>query len=139
MENVELKILIALHRVSDALDAKTAKLAKEHDLSLGQFAVLEALLHKGELTVGEVKEKILSSSGTIPVIISNLEKKKLLRRRPDHRDARRTLLSLTEKGRRLIMEIFPKNEQIIMESMAMLDGNEKEALLGTLKKLGERE
>ncbi|WP_235899151.1 MarR family transcriptional regulator [Suipraeoptans intestinalis] len=41
-------------------------------MTLSQFAVLEALYSKGDLTVGEVREKILSSVGTIPVIVNNL-------------------------------------------------------------------
>ena len=76
MENeIDLKILIALHRVINAVDSKTIKLVKSYGLSLGQFAVLEVLYHKGEMTVGQVQKKILSTTGTMPVIIKNLEKK----------------------------------------------------------------
>ena len=36
--------------------------------------VLEALYSKGDMSVGEVRERILSSVGTIPLIVNNLVK-----------------------------------------------------------------
>lgn len=61
----------------------------EYNLTLGQFAVLEALYHKGDLTVGQVQRAILSSSGTVPVIVGNLEKRGYLARQTDEADRRR--------------------------------------------------
>ena len=99
MENeIDLKILIALHRVVNAVDSKTAKLVKAYGLSLGQFAVLEALYHKGEMTVGQVQEKILSSTGTIPVIIKNLEKRQFISHKEDENDKRNSDLALLRKN-----------------------------------------
>ena len=73
MENeIDLKILIALHRVVNAVDSKTAKLVKAYGLSLGQFAVLEALYHKGEMTVGQVQKKILFPIKKMKMIKENV-------------------------------------------------------------------
>ena len=74
MSKPELKILIGMHRTANAIDRKTAQIAGAYGLTLGQFSVLEALYHKGDLTVGQVQEAILSTSGTIPVIVGKLEK-----------------------------------------------------------------
>lgn len=58
MDNpAELKILIGMHRAVNKIDGKTIKIVKQYGLSLGQFAVLEALYHKGDMTVGQVQEK----------------------------------------------------------------------------------
>ena len=40
---VELKILIGMHRAVNKIDGRTIKIVKQYGLSLGQFAVLEAL------------------------------------------------------------------------------------------------
>ena len=60
-----MKILIGLHRNVNTLDKKTAKIASEYHLTFSQFMVLEALYSKGDMSVGEVRERILSSVGTI--------------------------------------------------------------------------
>ncbi len=77
-----------------------------HGLTLPQFAVLEALLSKRSLTVGEIKEAVLSSNGTIPVVIGNLQKMGLVERAQDPADHRRSIVSLTKEGRALIERMF---------------------------------
>ena len=65
-----MKILIGLHRNVNTLDKKTSQIAGEYNLTFSQFMVLEALYSKGDMSVGEVRERILSSVGTIPLIIN---------------------------------------------------------------------
>lgn len=140
MENeIDLKILIALHRVVNAVDSKTAKLVKAYGLSLGQFAVLEALYHKGEMTVGQVQKKILSSTGTIPVIIKNLEKRQLISHKKDENDKRKCILSITNKGRDLISEVFPKNKEYIIDYFKTMKESEKKEFLRLMKKLNYKD
>lgn len=112
------RMLLSIHRKSDSLFAK-------YGLTRGQFAVLEALYHKGPLTVGEVQERILTTSGNIPVIVKNLEKCELLSRQQDEQDRRKFILTLTSKGRALIDEVFPQNEEIIKKSFAVWSDEEK--------------
>lgn len=140
MENeIDLKILIALHRVVNAVDSKTAKLVKAYGLSLGQFAVLEALYHKGEMTVGQVQKKILSSTGTMPVIIKNLEKRQFISHKEDEHDKRKRLLYITDKGRDIISKVFPKNKEIIIEYFKNMEIDEKKEFLRLMKSLNYKD
>lgn len=138
MSKPELRVLIGLHRAVNETDRQTSRAMAPFGLTLGQFAVLEALYHKGDLTVGQVQEAILSSSGTIPLIVNNLEKRGLLVRRSDEADRRRCFLSLTEAGRGLIAEAYPVNEALIIEQMDCWTDSEKEALASLLKRFGEK-
>ena len=134
--DIELKILIGLHRVSNEIDKRSMQVFKRHGLSIGQFAVLEVLYHKGDMTVGQVQEKILSTSGTIPVIVKNLERQGFLERFSDPDDKRKCILHITDQGSRLIQEVFPENRTVIIESMIHWSDTEKEELLRLLKKFG---
>lgn len=136
MGRIEMKILIGLHRNVNTLDKKTAKIASEYHLTFSQFMVLEALYSKGDMSVGEVRERILSSVGTISLIVNNLVKMKYIERIPDKKDRRVCILHLTKKGYEVISKIAPKNEAKITESMDVLDQDEKETLLYLLKKIG---
>lgn len=130
--------MIGLHRAVNEIDRKTSRLLQPYQLTLGQFAVLEALYHKGDMSVGEVQEKILSSSGTIPLIIKNLEKRGLLARLKDESDGRRCILQLTELGKELIAEVYPKNEAMILDEFKIYSQGEKTELAALLKKYGEK-
>ncbi|MGI6117274.1 MAG: MarR family winged helix-turn-helix transcriptional regulator [Bilifractor sp.] len=134
-------ILIKMHRIMNQIDRQSAHIAAAHGLTLSQFGVLEALYHIGDMTVGEVKEKILSSDGTIPVVIKNLEKNGLLSRKQDPDDRRKSILSLTEPGRTRIAEVYPENERMIHNQMKVWSEEEKKELASILRRFpsGEKE
>ena len=127
-------LLIRMHRIINQIDRETAHIAAQYDLTLSQFGVLEALYHIGDLTVGEVKEKILSSNGTIPVVVNNLEKRGLLVRKKDPKDKRKSILTLTEQGRKVISEAYPPNEKMIHDQMSVWTKEEKKQLTELLGK-----
>jgi len=102
---------------------------------LSQFAVLEVLYHNGELSVGDVQNKILSSSGTIAVIIKNLEKNKLIVRFQNNEDKRKYILKLTKVGTSLINKVYPKHEEMLISSISVLNCEEQETVLYGLKKI----
>lgn len=134
--DLELKNFIALHRVVSKMDRSQVKIFDEYSLTTGQFAVLEVLFHKGDLSVGEVQEKILSSSGTMPLIVKNLITRDLVTKLCDPNDKRRSILHITDAGRSLMEELFPKVKKNII---SMFDGLKKEEmndLLLILKRLG---
>ncbi|MCQ4936151.1 MULTISPECIES: MarR family winged helix-turn-helix transcriptional regulator [Anaerotignum] len=137
MAKAELKILIGLHRAVNYIDRQSAKIFTEYKLSMGQFAVLEALYHKGDATVGEIQERILSSSGTMPLIINNLEKRGYLIRKTDSKDKRRCILHITPQGEEIIGEVYPRNEAKIIELMSYWTEEEKEQMVTLLKKFGD--
>jgi MarR family 2-MHQ and catechol resistance regulon transcriptional repressor len=127
----ESNLIISLHRIVTDLDRKTKVLCQKQGLTFGQFMVLETLYHKGPLSVGEVKESILSTDGTIPVIVANMEKAGLLARKQDEKDRRKSILSLTKKGRDIIREVYPDNAEMIHTAFSVWNDREK----GDLKRL----
>lgn len=137
MDKLELKILIGLHRAVNYIDAHSTRIFSKYGLTMGQFAVLEVLYHKGDLSVGEVQEKILSSSGTIPLIVNNLEKRGFVVRCKDAKDKRRCVLHISESGRELIEQVYPKNEAMIISLMDNLSISEKQQFVSLLKQIGD--
>lgn len=137
MEKDKLKILIGLHKNVKELDRRTLDIARSYGLSLSQFMVLEALYSKGNLSIGEVREAILSSIGTISLVVKNLEKMGYVKRKTDENDKRVSILSLTKEGRDVIGKVIPENETMIYDYMKDLSEEETKTLLGLLKKLGE--
>ena len=134
MSKIELKIYIGMSRALNKINRATNTIYTKYGLTSGQFAVLEALYHKGELSVGEVQEKILTTSGTIPVIVRNLEKEGLLERARDEKDKRRFILRITKKGRDLMDLVYPENEEIIVSMINRWNKEEQEQILKYMKK-----
>ena len=123
-----------MSRVINTLRRENNKLILKHNLTLGQFAVMEALYSKGRLSTGEVMEKILTTSGNIPVIVKNLEKDGFITREQDASDKRRFILDLTDKGRDLMDEIVPENLKFMDELISLWDDEDKEELIILMNK-----
>lgn len=130
----DLKLFISLSRTMLYLDRETDKIYKEHGITKTQFAVLEVLYHKGDLSQCDIRQLILTTAGNLPVVINNLLKEDLISSRPHEEDGRRQVLSLTLKGKKLIEGVFPKNQKCIEDSFSVWTEKEKEMLHAAMKK-----
>jgi MarR family 2-MHQ and catechol resistance regulon transcriptional repressor len=105
-------------------------------LGLSDFAVLEALLHKGPQPVNAIGRKVLLTSGSITSAIDRLESRKLVRRTVDSADSRARIVHLTATGRRLSANAFRKHTCDMEETLAVLRPSERLELVRLLKKAG---
>lgn len=117
-----------------------ARVGLEHaDLTLSQFAVLEALYHVGPLNLGDLARRILTSSGNLTLVVDNLEKRGLAKRRQQGHDRRFVVATITPAGRKLMAKIFPQHSRRIVEVMSRLTRAEQEQLGRLCRKLGTGE
>ncbi len=135
MDNINLKLVIAMSRTYDSLFSEMEKNFKEFGLNISEFGVLEMLYHKGDQPVQKVAEKVLVTSGTITYVINKLEKKDLVVRRRCSKDKRVYYVSLTEKGRNFIAHIFPKHKIFLENLFKDLSDDSKKQLVENLIKL----
>ena len=136
MADLDMKVFIGMNRVLKAITRATDKVHKQYGLTSGQFAVLEVLLSKGPMSVGQVQNRILTTSGNMPVIVKNLEKRQLITTHPDKHDARKRNLQLTDAGRTLIAEVFPQNERVIKEHLAVFSSEEQALMVRCFMRFG---
>lgn len=104
-------------------------------LTVSQFGILEALYHLGPMSQKELAQKILKSAGNITTIIKNLERDNYVSREPKAEDRRYYNVSLTEKGQKVISELFPRHAEVITSRMSSLSENELQTLGELLLKL----
>ena len=105
-------------------------------LTVGQFGVMEALLHLGPMTQCVLGEKLLRSGGNMTLVIDNLEKHGLVRRERQTVDRRTIVIHLTPKGLRLTKRVVPGHAKMILKEMSQLEPNEQEDLRRLCRKLG---
>lgn len=135
-EDLSLKLIRVLGKMSKVLADKLLLNIKEYGVSPTEFAVLEVLYSKGDLPVQKIGEKILITSGTMTYVIDKLEKKKLLKRTASLEDRRVIYSSLTVEGKRLLDDIFPKHKHYINDLLSDLSDEEKVTFIELAKKLG---
>jgi MarR family 2-MHQ and catechol resistance regulon transcriptional repressor len=130
-------VFLVLWKASRAAQAYAEKSILELELCGSDFAVLEALLHKGPLPVNEIGKKVLLTSGSITVAVDRLEKKGLVERRAHGTDRRARVVHLTKEGGKLIKRVYV-DHAADMEKLASasLTRAERKTLISLLKKIG---
>src|SRR5881275_920108 len=99
-------VFLVLWKAARAVQAYAEKSIADLEMCGSDFAVLEALLHKGPLPVNEIGKKILLTSGSITVAVDRLEKRGLVERRAHGTDRRAKIVHLTKEGRKLIARAY---------------------------------
>jgi len=130
------RLWIVLSRCHRAVSQIAERSIAEARLGLSDFAALEALLHKGPLTITEIQAKVPLASGSMTAAVDRLERKGLVNRRAAPSDRRAKVLELTPEGKRVVEAAFRRHAVELEAVMAILSGTEKRQLYGLLKKLG---
>ncbi|MGX8236881.1 MarR family winged helix-turn-helix transcriptional regulator [Exiguobacterium undae] len=133
-----LKMLVVLSRTMHAVTEQVKVDIKTHQLNLSEFGVLELLYHKGDTPLQQIGDKILLTSGSVTYVVDKLENRGLLARRSCPTDRRVTFGTLTEAGRTLMEETFPKHEAFLTDLFSDLSIEEKEQLIDQLKRIGHK-
>jgi MarR family 2-MHQ and catechol resistance regulon transcriptional repressor len=130
------RLWLVLARCHRALSQIAERSIEETGLGLTDFAALEALLHKGPLTITEIHGKVPLALGSMTAAVDRLEKKGLIIRTAATEDRRSKRLKLTPQGRRVVENAFSRHAAELESAMAVLSQSEKRELHSLLKKLG---
>ena len=120
------------HALRPAVMRLARRLRQMQDESLGlnpnQLSALAVLLNSGDQLMGELaaQEKVRPPSMTR--IVNSLEARGFVARRPDPRDHRHCLVSLTESGRQVLLANRRRRDQWLAVRIAELDPAEREVL-----------
>jgi len=127
---------IVLLRTYRALSHIAERSISDTGLGLTDFATLEALLHKGPLTIGEIQSRVPLALGSMTAVVDRLERRGLILRTPSPADRRAKVLRLSPKGRAVVKDAFSRHEADLESAMAVLTHREKRQLRALLKRLG---
>lgn len=132
-----LKLFVVLCRTFSGVSGEVKKDIRRYGLSLSEFEALELLYHKGPQTVQNIGKKVLLTSGSMTYVVDQMVKKELCMREICEQDRRVTYVVISEKGRRLMDEIFPQHERRISELFASLSTEQIMDLTETLKRVSK--
>jgi MarR family 2-MHQ and catechol resistance regulon transcriptional repressor len=131
-----LDLFVVLSRAYTWVNAHATRDIRCHGLNPTEFAILEALYHKGPLPLQQIGEKILISSGNITYAVDKLEQKQLLARKPAAHDRRVIFAELTPQGQELLATLFPQHAEVIRAAVSSLSPEEQLQAIQLLRKLG---
>ncbi|MEM1503721.1 MarR family transcriptional regulator [Domibacillus sp. 8LH] len=133
---IDLRLYRVWMKASKVIFDHVIKDIKGHGISIENFMILELLYNKGPHPVQKISETLSIPSGSITYVVDKLEKKGFVKRELNPNDRRASTVVLTEEGKALFDEIFPKHVETISENLSFITNEEKEQLTHLLKQIG---
>ena len=127
---------LVLWKAARAVERRAQESIANTGLGQTDFAILEALLHKGALPVNALGRKVLLTSGSITSAVDRLEARGLVARSDDPGDRRVRRVALTPAGRRVIAPAFARHAEELDEVVSVLTRAERATLVDLLRRLG---
>lgn len=132
MSNSNETILILISRLRNTLFRKSGELFRKYGVTFSQFEILEVLWHDGNMTVGSLQKKILGTAGNIPVVVNNLITHGYCTKEKDKADQRKSIISITQKGRELAERIYGEEKKLLDEIFSDIEENKKKEIVKSL-------
>lgn len=111
------------------------RLCPDKQTTTAQFAVLCAARDGGSYSLSNIGRAVVMDPATTRGIVARLSERGLLQLKSDSVDRRRTIVTLTKKGRDLLNNVIPHAIEITEATFAPLNTAERAALVFLLRKL----
>lgn len=127
---------VVLARAYRSMAAFVERSVAALDIGLSDFMILEALLHKGPLTMSELCDAALITNASMTAAIDRLEERAFVERFFDKQDRRVRRVQLTAEGTALIKRLYAQHERDLDAVMADIPSAERIELRRGLKTIG---
>ena len=121
--------------ISRLFDGRVRRETERAGFPQGYRRIVFHLSHNDSLTLNELVKLTHMKAPSISVQLSKMEQEKLITRKTDENDLRKSYISLTEKGKecdRFFISKCKETEQVMFRNFSE---NEMETLKGYLKKI----
>ncbi|MFA9458237.1 MarR family winged helix-turn-helix transcriptional regulator [Halalkalibacter sp. AB-rgal2] len=128
----------SLRRVSEIVKQKGREILTQFPITPPQFIALQWLNEYGDMTIGELSQKIYLACSTTTDLIDRMEKNQLVERVKDTQDRRVVRIHLLERGRVIIKEVIKKRQDYLEAVLSQFTQDEVDFLEKSLDVLHEK-
>ena len=96
------EILVALRRITRAIDLHSKSLQKKTGLTTSQLLVMEIINKLGSPSPSTIAREMVLSQATVTTLLDRLTKNQLVVRVKSDQDKRSVAVDLTERGKELV-------------------------------------
>ncbi|PLT30205.1 MarR family winged helix-turn-helix transcriptional regulator [Peribacillus deserti] len=124
-----------LRYISAIIKQKGREILNHYPITLPQFYALQWLLEEGDMTIGELSNKLALACSTTTDLVDRMEKNTLVMRVKDTNDRRVVRIHLLEVGKQIIDEVIVKRQDYLKDIFEQFSDQEVLQLKSSLSKL----
>ncbi|MEW6724685.1 MAG: MarR family transcriptional regulator [Bacillota bacterium] len=129
----ELEVL--LRRVNRIVKKRGREILANYDITPPQFDALQVLINNGEITMGELCDRLYLACSTATDLIDRMERNGYIERQRDQNDRRVIRLKVTEAGHDIISEVMKTRKEYLATILEHLEEKDKEQMVHALSQL----
>lgn len=137
MKDRDLKSLIILFKAYHNVETNVKKSLLNTEINVNEFAAMEALYEKGELSTQDLIDTVLIPNSSMTYVLDILAKKNYIERKKKESDRRVQIIKLSSQGRLVFEEVYAEHFKYMRTIFDVLNHQEEEQLKKLLKKLGK--
>jgi len=124
-----------LRYIAAIVKQKGREIVSQYAITPPQFVALQWLEELGDITIGDLSNRLYLAFSTTTDLVDRMEKNELVKRVRDENDRRVVVVHLLEKGERIIQEVIDKRQQYLQEKLVGFNEQEVAQLSSYLEKL----
>ncbi|MEK4486652.1 MarR family transcriptional regulator [Psychrobacillus sp. FSL H8-0484] len=124
-----------LRHISGIIKQRGRQILNAYTITPPQFVALQWLFELGDMTIGDLSNKMYLAFSTTTDLIDRMERSELVQRVRDEQDRRVVRIHLLKEGERIIEEVIDKRQQYLKDILDQFDQDEAANLAILLKKL----
>jgi DNA-binding MarR family transcriptional regulator len=124
-----------LRYISGIIKQKGREMLSNYKITPPQFVALQWLFEDGDMTIGELSNKMYLACSTTTDLVDRMEKNLLVERVKDPSDRRVVRIHLLEEGNRIIDEVIKKRRVYLQEVLVNFSVEEIQTLHSSMMKL----
>ncbi|AQQ52856.1 MarR family winged helix-turn-helix transcriptional regulator [Planococcus lenghuensis] len=124
-----------LRYISGIIKQKGRELLNSYTITPPQFVALQWLFEHGDMTIGDLSNKMFLAFSTTTDLVDRMEKNELVLRVRDEQDRRVVRIHLLKEGERIIEEVIKKRQHYLQDVLTDFSPDEVKQLSTLLEKL----
>ena len=124
-----------LRYISGIIKQKGREILNSYTITPPQFVALQWLFEHGDMTIGDLSNKMFLAFSTTTDLVDRMEKNELVVRIREEQDRRVVRIKLLKEGDRVIEEVIQKRQEYLTTVLADFTLEEAEQFAALLEKL----
>ncbi len=129
------RIRMLLRHVSAVIRKRGREILADFNITPPQLTALQVLQRNGNITIGELGEKMYLAYSTATDLIDRMERNELVQRIRDSNDRRVVRLQILPKGEILVDEVIARRKQYLAGILIEVNEEDRIHLVESLKRL----
>ncbi len=134
-QDIVSKVERLLRHVAVTVTQRGREHLEDYNITPPQFAALLALIDSGEITMGELCQKLYLACSTVTDLIDRMEKNGYVERFKDRKDRRVIRLRVLPSGMEIYEYVIKARKAYLETVLASVDPQEQLVLVSSLQKL----